>query len=165
MNDDLTPKPPRLPDEEIQRRHDRIRRGLARSNTVTAVAFFISIGLALVAVFHALQAHRHARSAQAATMRAKEELWNSQLAQARALRWSDKVGRRREGLQAIRDAVRIRPSSELRDEAIATLALMDLGPGEFWQPMPANVEAIGCSADMKCYAWGDSQGRVEVFRT
>lgn len=165
MNDDLTPKPPRLPDEEIQRRHDQIRRGLARSNMVTAVAFFISIGLALVAVFYALQAHHHARSAQAATTRATEELWNSQLAQARALRWSDKVGRRREGLQAIRDAVRIRPSSELRDEAIATLALMDLGPGEFWQPMPANVEAIGCSADMKCYAWGDSQGRVEVFRT
>ncbi|HEY9171904.1 MAG TPA: hypothetical protein VI136_06440, partial [Verrucomicrobiae bacterium] len=63
MNDDLTPKPPRLPDEEIQRRHDQIRRGLARSNMVTAVAFFISIGLALVAVFYALQAHHHARSA------------------------------------------------------------------------------------------------------
>ncbi|MCX6929962.1 MAG: WD40 repeat domain-containing protein, partial [Verrucomicrobia bacterium] len=165
MRVETNPLPGGLSDEEVQRRHEEIRRGLARSNTVTAFAFLISIVFALVAVFYAFQAHRHAQSARAATTRATEELWNSQLAQARALRWSGKVGRRREGLQAIQNAARIRPSPELHDEAIASLALMDVEPDEFWQPMPTRVEAVGFSSDLECYAWGDGAGRVEVFRT
>ncbi len=164
VNDDSNPLPTRLSDEEVQHRHEEIRRGLARSNAVTAVALLIALAFAFVAVFYALQASRHAQSAQAATTRATEELWNSQLAQARALRWSDKVGRRLEGLEAIRNAVRIRPSPELRDEAIATLALMDLEPGEFWQPMPNNAEVVGCSAGLEFYAWGNGAGQVQVFR-
>ncbi len=165
VNDDSNPLPTRLSDEDVQHRHEEIRRGLARSNAVTAVALLIALALAFIAVFYALQAHRHAQSAQAATSRATEELWNSQFAQARALRWSGKVGRRREGLLAIQNAVRIRPAPELRDEAIATLALVDVDPGEFWQPMASRVEAVGFSAGLEYYAWGDGAGRVEVFRT
>lgn len=165
MTSDMTPLPGGLSDEEVQRRHETIRLGLARLNTVTVIAFLVSIGLALVTVFYAQQAHRHAERAQAASARATDELWRSQLAEARALRWSGKVGRRRESLQAIRSAVRIRPSAELRDEAIATLALMDLDPGEFWQPMPNNVEAVGCASGLDYYAWGDGAGQVDVFRT
>jgi signal transduction histidine kinase len=158
-------QPGSLSDEAVRLRHDQIRRGLARLNTATAVAFLISIGLALVAVFYALQAHRHAQAAQTASLRATEELWNSQLAQARALRWSGKPGRRHESLQAIQQALRIRASPELRDEAIAALALVDVEPGEFWQPMPSRVEAVGCAPDLEFYAWGDGAGRVEIYRT
>lgn len=164
MNEHPNLPSPHLSDEEVQRRNEEIRRGLARSNAVTTVALLIAVAFALVAVFFAWQANRHAQLAGAASDRATGELWNSQLARARALRWSDKVGRRREGLEAIRNAVRIRPSPELRDEAIATLALMDLEPGAFWQPMPNNVAAVGCSSDAEFYAWGDGAGRVQVFR-
>lgn len=164
MSELPNPPSPPLPNAAVQHRHAEIRRGLARSNTVTVLALLIAVAFALVAVFFALQANRQAQRAEEATTRATEELWKSQVAQARALRWSDKVGRRRDGLEAIRHAVSLRPAPELRDEAIATLALMDLDPGNFWQPMPSDVETVGFSADGNCYAWWSSAGRVEVFR-
>ncbi|MCP5525521.1 MAG: hypothetical protein H7A47_01775 [Verrucomicrobiales bacterium] len=165
MNDRSSLPRVRLPDEEARRRNVAIRRGLARSNAVMAAALLVSAAFAGLAVFHASRSSHHAREAQAATIRANGELWNSQLAHARALRWSDKVGRRDESFQAIRNAVRLRPSPELRDEAIATLALLDVGPGDFWQPMPGNVEAVGFSKDLALYAWGNSAGEVGVFES
>jgi eukaryotic-like serine/threonine-protein kinase len=57
-----------------------------------------------------------------------EKLWESYLAQARALRSSVRAGRQFESLQAVRNAARIRPSLELRNEAIAALAQTDLRP-------------------------------------
>ena len=156
---------PGLSDEEAERRHREIRQGLALYNTATMVAFGISVLLAMVAVWAGWRARQHATAAQAATVQATESLWHSQLAQARALRWSGKVGRRQEGLEAIRQAVGIQPSTELRDEAIATLALIDLGPGEFWQAMPPETSAVDFSPAGAHYAWGDGFGQVRVFRT
>src|SRR6185436_110409 len=54
--------------------------------------------------------------------------WRSYLAQARAQRLSGAQGRRAESLRAIAGAARMRPSLELRNEAIASLALTDIGP-------------------------------------
>ncbi len=165
QSETLNPQPPRFSDDAVRLRHEEIRRGLARSNTFTVAALVAAIAFALVAVFFAGQAHRNAQEARAATGQATEELWRSQLAQAQALRWSGKVGRRAESLQAIQNAVRIRPSPELRDEAIAALALVDVAAGEFWQPMPSRIEAVGFSATGQYYAWGDGAGQVELYRS
>jgi signal transduction histidine kinase len=149
---------------EARQKHARIRGGLARANAMAVLASLISIGLAVIAGLQALQARRHAHAAQAANARATEELWNAQLAQARALRWSGKVGRRAESLQAIQNAARIRSAPELRDEAIAALALVDVQPGEFWRPMPPEADAVAFSSDLEYYAWGTRAGRVELYR-
>lgn len=145
-----------LTDEQLLARRQELHRGLARSNLATVVALLISVGLAGATLFYAFEARQ-------ANARTREELWNAERARAMALRLSGKVGRRQEGLQAIRQAVRLRPTPALRDEAIATLALMDIQPGAFWQPMPPQVMAVAFSEDLEFYAWGDDSGVVQLF--
>ncbi len=65
------------------------------------------------------------RRAEWARQDAVTRLWQSCLAQAQADRWSGQAGRRFAGLEAIRTAAAIRPSLELRNEAIACLVLPD----------------------------------------
>lgn len=142
-------------DAELMARRMQIRRGLVRSNTATLVALLISVSLAGGTVFFAFEA-------QQASTRVREELWKSQRAQATALRLSTKVGRRQEGLRAIAGAVRIRPSPELRDEAIATLPLADVEPGTFWQTLPPEDTSVAVSFQQQLYATGDVAGRVRV---
>ena len=134
-----------------------IRRGLARCNTGTVLALLMSIGLALAAAFYAFESHQ-------AKEDTRDQLWQSQRARAMALRLSGKVGRRQESLSAIAQAVSIRASPELRDEAIATLALIDIQPGAFWQSMPFRITTVGFSAGLEYYALGDEAGRVELYR-
>jgi signal transduction histidine kinase len=143
------------PDAELAERREEIRRGLARSNTATGVALLVSVGLALAAILYALEAGR-------ANERTREELWNAQKARAMALRLSGKVGRRSEGLGALTNAVSIRPSRELRDEAIATLALMDLQSGPLWRPAKPNTSAYAMSSSLRYYALGSEDGEIEV---
>ena len=61
-----------------------------------------------------------------AAYRIRQQLWHSYLDQARANRWSGRAGRRFDSLEALRKAAEIRFSPELRNEAIACLALVDL---------------------------------------
>ena len=73
---------------------------------------------------------REAEAARAAAVHAqqdlRQELYKARLAEARAYRWSGRAGRRFESLEAIRQAAAIQPSPELRNEAIACLALPDI---------------------------------------
>lgn len=142
---------------DLMARRQAIRQGLVRSNTATLVALLISVGLAMATIFYSFEAQR-------AKERMREELWNSQRAQARALRLSAKPGRRHEGLKAIAEAVRIRPSAELRDEAIATLPLVDVQPGSLWNPLPPEDNILAISTQYGFYAAGDNQGKVSLRR-
>ncbi len=58
----------------------------------------------------------------------REELWRSRLDRARAGRFSHRSGQRYKSLEALREAAQLRITPELRDEAIACLALADLAP-------------------------------------
>jgi len=66
--------------------------------------------------------------------RSQASLWESYLAQARAQRYSGRPGRRVEALAAIEKAAAIRRSDELRNEAIACLALTDVKILRSWAP-------------------------------
>ena len=61
---------------------------------------------------------------------ATEKLWGADLARAQAGRWSGRVGRRFEGLEALKQAAALDVfpgrRGELRDEAIACMSLLDL---------------------------------------
>jgi eukaryotic-like serine/threonine-protein kinase len=55
-----------------------------------------------------------------------EQLWRSLIERARAGRTSGRMGQRFDGLTALKQAAGIRPTLEIRNEAIACLALVDL---------------------------------------
>ncbi|MHB9006408.1 MAG: WD40 repeat domain-containing serine/threonine protein kinase [Limisphaerales bacterium] len=63
---------------------------------------------------------------------ARAELRGSYLAQARAHRWSGRAGRRFDSLEFLRQAAAIRPSLELRNEAIACFTLTDARVAQQW---------------------------------
>ncbi len=71
-----------------------------------------------------------------ANQQGTERLWASYLAQARATRQGIRPGRRFESLEAIAAAARIRPSLELRNEAVACFALADLRHESTWEDKP-----------------------------
>jgi serine/threonine protein kinase/WD40 repeat protein len=85
--------------------------------------------------------------------RAKTDLLReSYVAQARAWRWSGRAGRRFDGLEALAKAAAIRPGSDLRDEAIACMALPDLRAGHRWNGNLAQTASVGFDASFKRYA-------------
>src|SRR5205823_2397682 len=56
-------------------------------------------------------------------------LWN----EARARRFSHRMGQRIDSLAALTEAARMRPEEGLRDDAIAVMALPDLRLGQSWE--------------------------------
>jgi WD40 repeat protein len=102
-----------------------------------------------------------ARSAEAD---ARERLRVAYLAQAKAERWSQHAGRRFEGLDLLQKAAAIRPSPELRNEAIACMALSDVRVIKEWNAYPTNGAFGSFDANYDRYVFGDAQGVVHVAR-
>ncbi len=133
----LTPPSSSEAEFALRERRDGIRRSLSRMNTAGVAVVLITIGLAVAAAIAAVRAGRQVQLTHDANQRALDELWNSYHAQARAGRLSGLLGRKAAGLKAIATAAAIRPSLELRNEAIAHLALFDLEPTEVaWSHAP-----------------------------
>jgi WD40 repeat protein len=85
-----------------------------------------------------------------AEQQAREKLWDSFLAQARAQRLSGRPGQRFDGLAAISAAAAIHKSVELRNEAIACLALTDIR-------LLTNTPATASSAERIFVDWPHEQ--------
>ncbi len=120
-NEPVVARPPsaRYRIQKLVRRHRLV---------VTAVGLVLAAiltGLGFATWFY-FQERQSRRRAQAAEHEISEELWQSQLTQARAQRAGHDAGRRSASLDLLNRAARYRPSLELRNEAIATLALIDL---------------------------------------
>ena len=113
------------------------------------------------------------RTEQAARKDALDKLWRSYVARAQAGRFSRRPGQRLDGLEALRQAVPIARSldaprsslDELRDEAIACLALPDMRPAK--SGIESQPGGIGPVFDglFQRYALADSRGVVRVYRT
>jgi serine/threonine protein kinase/WD40 repeat protein len=94
-----------------------------------------------------------------------EKRWDSYLASAQASRWSDRAGRRFEGLDAVRQAAAIRPDLRLRNEAIALLTLADVRLArEIAQGYPPGSTALTFDPDFEHYARSDLQGNISIRR-
>jgi signal transduction histidine kinase len=113
-------------DLDLRTRREQIRRRLARANTAAIVILILVIGLSVAAVLQALRAERNAKEATRELERARQAEARALLEQSEVRRRAGEVGQRVESLAAVAEAARLAPSAELRDEAIAALALPDL---------------------------------------
>lgn len=148
--------------EELQRQREQIRRSFLRANTAVAIILAAVLGLAVAAVFEALHAARHRRRAEAAEQDAREDLWRSYLAQVRAGRLSGLMGRRREGLETIRAAAAIRPALELRNEALASLALTELEDDAPRWAQPPGSRLFAFDGSRERFALGHTNGALII---
>src|SRR5262249_33587420 len=105
--------------------------------------------------------------------RAEQRLFEARLAQARASRMGRQVGRRFESWKAVAEAAGIAralelPSErlmELRDEAIACLALSDVRAVREWEGFPPGSSGDPAfDADLELYARGDEMGNISIRR-
>ena len=85
-------------------------------------------------------AERQRERAERAEQDATEKLRGALLVQAHAGRRSGQAGQRVESIEAVRQAAAIRPGFDLRNEAIACLALADL------RKLPTPPASRGCSS-------------------
>ncbi len=133
----------------------------AQRAVTTILLLALLLGLAMIAASY--RVHRSQLRAELAEAEARDRSWHASLAQARAERLSTDAGHRARALAAISNATSIRPSVELRDEALAALALRDLETEVSWDLRPG---ALGFYFDpeMKHYIVGYTRGDVSMFR-
>jgi serine/threonine protein kinase/WD40 repeat protein len=128
--------------------------------SVTLLALVVAVGTPLAAVFWREQrdeARHNERRAENAEQETLDKLWQSNLNQAELRRLSKQSGQRFKGLELLREASRIRPSPDIRDSAIACLALPDLKT-TWHRPLPASSgELVAFDALLKRYAYLDDQ--------
>ena len=67
-----------------------------------------------------------------------------------------------EEFKAIRKAAAIRPSPELRDEAIACMALADLRVASEWEGFPPGSCGLAFDARLERYSVGDAKGEPVI---
>jgi WD40 repeat protein len=101
-------------------------------------------------------------AAEQAKEETKEQLWNSLLAHAQANRWSGRVGRNFDSLDVLKRAAALRPSLELRNEAIACMALPDLRLTRQWHLGIPLVYGLAFDADQERYAFSDERGTISI---
>jgi serine/threonine protein kinase/WD40 repeat protein len=118
--------------QKLARRH---RLAFGATLAVAAAVVAGTIGTTIGLIGQARESKR-ARKAELQALQKKQEatdeLWHSYVAQARAARFSGQPGRRFDSLEALTKAAAIRFAPELRDEAIACLALPDMKLERRW---------------------------------
>ena len=124
------------------------------------------LALAIGSTVAAIRIQRARERAGMAEAKAKEELWGSYLAQARGLRLSGMAGRKQQAIQAVIAASRLRPSLDLRNEAIAALALTDIDAPETWRVADASAsrDSIVLDAQFERCAFCNEHGGTTIFR-
>ena len=108
---------------------ERTSRWCRRNPAVAALLVSVVALLTFIAGYYSVSATRYKNQferARAAEIDGREKLFTSYVAQARASRFSRRPGQRFAALRALTEAAKIRRTPEMRDEAIACLALPDL---------------------------------------
>ncbi|MGL4424125.1 MAG: protein kinase domain-containing protein, partial [Gemmataceae bacterium] len=132
------------------------RRNPAVATLLSTVMVLFATGTA-VSLFYAQKAAEKAREAQTKTVEAKklsdeatERLFQSLVSQAEARRGSRRKGQRFQGLDTIREAALIQKTPELRDLAIACLALPDVQSSRLLTQPEGNLASIDIDIDHAC---------------
>ncbi len=117
-------------------RRESVRQSVLRASRAVAGILLVALLLGVAMVLASYRARQSQRRAEAAEMVARDQLWTASLAQARAERLNVNAGHRAAALSALSNAAAIRPSAELRDEAIAAFGIRDLVREASWPLRP-----------------------------
>jgi signal transduction histidine kinase len=152
----------------LQRQRDAARRSLLRANTAVALVLLFVLALATAAVWLGWRATRLRDEAQSnqsraelAEAKARADLWRAYVSEAKATRLGTALERREAALESIHRAAAITSSPELRNEAIATLAL----PGfqiESSLPFEPSVNKFAFDPALRRCACGLTNGDVVI---
>ncbi|HEX8199935.1 MAG TPA: serine/threonine-protein kinase, partial [Isosphaeraceae bacterium] len=137
-----------------------------RNPTVAALGASVALLLAVIAVGASVAAFgwRHERDrARASGAALTRQLRETYLAQAHAGRTGGRPGRRFDSLAALAKSAAIRPGPELRDEAIACLALPDLRLVRAMD-LPTVSADCACDGNLERYAWRATHGPIRIHR-
>ncbi|HMC64981.1 MAG TPA: WD40 repeat domain-containing serine/threonine protein kinase, partial [Gemmataceae bacterium] len=162
-----------LADRPIQARRshwpERLWRWCRRNPAVAFLTTSIAVllmAITVVSVVSAIWLRQERDHARTAEQEKTEKLWQSYRDQARAGRWSGVVGRRFDSLAALAHAAEIRPELELRNEAIACMALVDLRRVRSRPDIPADcLERMVFDPSLERYAFSDPEGNIIVRLT
>jgi WD40 repeat protein len=143
-----------------------------RAALTTAAAFILLLVAGVVgSLFEAVRAKRAEREeglllqqAEGLRSAAEQKLWDSYLAQAQAFRWSGRPGRRFAALEVLDRAAAMRPSLELRNEAIACMALTDMRLTREWEGYPPGTTMLAFDEETERYARCNTNGQITVRR-
>jgi hypothetical protein len=151
----------RITNFERLRRWRRRNPGWAATLMLTFCLLLVSaIGGSLLSV----NLQRALSAVKAADVVKTERLWQSLLERARALRSSGRVGQRFEALKTIREAAKIKITPELRDEAVAALALPDVEIADEWEGYAEDTLNLAHDANFERYARINKTGEVTLCR-
>jgi WD40 repeat protein len=149
---------------------ERLWRWCRRNPSAVAIGAILA-AVAVAASVGALWWRADRDAARASQARAEEaerdkteKLWQSYLDQARAVRFSGRIGQRFDGLKALAEAAKIRPDAQLRDEAIACMALPDIRVLREWDGWPEGSVGLDLDAAGGRYARSHRDGTVSVRR-
>lgn len=157
---------------------------MARRNPVTAGLSLIVVLLIMLATAGSViytktlmqqltRAERAEEATSIAHRKANETLFDSYLEQARIFRLSGRVGQRSKSLEALKQAGRLAQGlglddatqRRLRNEVIASLALVDFRLLQSWNlPRPAG-EGLGIDANSPRYAVCNQHNQIEIRST
>jgi WD40 repeat protein/serine/threonine protein kinase len=153
---------------------ERVWRWCRRNPLVAAMCCCITmLGLTLIVGgwwnAHSLRKERdvavaNEERAQAAEREATEQLYRSYIDQARAGRFSGQPGQRFKGLELLAKAARIKPTLELRNEAISCLAMPDLRPVRTLETGAATAEVVAFDSRLERYVYCDERGGISLRR-
>jgi serine/threonine protein kinase/WD40 repeat protein len=133
----------------------------ARRNPAVAV---LSVSVVLLLAALAIGSTVAAIRLNAERDRALDHLWSAYVDRAHAGRSSREAGQRFTSLDVLAAAAKIRNTSELRNEAIACLALVDLRHTRRLVTIAHEDDGFNVDQALERYAIGDSEGSVSVHR-
>jgi len=150
---------------EFQKTVRRHRVGFALTTIIGLMLVLGVVGLSVSNTRIRNEQKQKEHALEAATRSEREgraQLFTSLKSQAEARRYSHRIGQRLESLAALNRAAEIKHDEDLRDAAIATLAVPDLQPGPSWHAYDSNDLAITFDPDYKRYACINNQYLISV---
>jgi hypothetical protein len=121
---------------ELQRQRESIRRALLRTNMAAGLILLVLIGLALAATLQANRAVQQRARAVRAEQDARDKLWSAYERQARGTR-----------------AALLRPTLDLRNDAILSLTTADLRLAQSLPRVPCPALSLHSSGDEGLHRW------------
>lgn len=135
-----------------------------RSAVLSCAFILLLLVVAIGAPWFATRLASEAERAEKANEQAQKELGAARLAQAKALRLSEVVGHKEEGLQALAAATKILSSPQLLDEAVAQLALFDYSVQGSRRQRAAIKLPVSFTPDFTSYLIAETNATITLRR-